>query len=644
MESHIIKLNKDPYTYSNKLDTPTIVKIIEVANEYYYNNNNTIMSDEVYDILKDTLEERHPDHPLLFSVGANPVIEKMKVKLPYWMGSMNKIKPGDKKLALWFNKYKGNSYVISDKLDGVSCLYYIKNNNRKLFTRGNGSVGYDISHLIPYLNLPDINPLKLFIDRDEICVRGEIILSKEKFKKYDNSNARNLVSGLVNSKKINVELAKDVDVIMYELVDFNTLTPKKQMNMMKNLGFNVVNYTHLKNDMLSNPKLSEKLLKTLLIKRRQEAPYEIDGIIVSHNEFYKKNTSGNPKHSFAFKMVFNEQIKETTIKNVEWNASKDGYLKPRINVETINLGGVNISYTTGFNAKYIVDNNIGPGAIVSIIRSGDVIPYIKEIIQPAQEPQMPNYSYSWTDTHVDIFLNEINNDVIIKRLTLFFKKIGVESLNIGLMNKIFDAGFNTIKKILNASIDDFKSIPGFKEKLATKIYTNIHNVVDNPIDLVLLMVASGSFGRGFGEKKIIELLTIKNILDVAKQSDICQLDGFSTKTTLKAIEGLKNFDRFMKENTFKIDYSNPTSGSYYKNKKQCKSLDGFRVVFTGSRDKELMNYIISCGGKISNSVSKNTSVVVTKSLDTTSKKIEKAKQLNIKIMTLDNFKNQLKTL
>ena len=88
---------------------------------------------------------------------------------------------------------------------------------------------------------------------------------------------------------------------------------------------------------------------------------------------------------------------------------------------------------------------------------------------------MPDIPYSWTDTHVDIFLNNIenNNDVKIKRLTRFFKIIGVESLNIGLINKIFDECFNTIKKILNASIDDINPYQVSKKNLLQK-YTQIY--------------------------------------------------------------------------------------------------------------------------------------------------------------------------
>jgi len=88
------------------------------------------MSDVLYDKLKDAFEEKFPKHPLLTNVGAP--ITKSKVKLPFWMGSMNKIKPGTKSLITWFSKHK-SPYLISDKLDGVSCIYYKNKANQRSY-------------------------------------------------------------------------------------------------------------------------------------------------------------------------------------------------------------------------------------------------------------------------------------------------------------------------------------------------------------------------------------------------------------------------------------------------------------------------------------------------------------------------------
>ena len=182
MEQIISNLIKDPYTYGNKLSVKKLAEVIEYAN-YKYHNSKEVFSDEIYDILRQLLIKRDPNNFVLQDVGA-PVSTDDKVNLPFWMGSMDKIKPDTSALNNYLKKYNG-PYNISDKLDGTSGMFhYFKDKNgwkTRLYTRGNGKVGRDISHLIPYL-FPEI---KKKIPKKEICLRGEIIMSKENFKKYN---------------------------------------------------------------------------------------------------------------------------------------------------------------------------------------------------------------------------------------------------------------------------------------------------------------------------------------------------------------------------------------------------------------------------------------------------------------------------
>ena len=91
-------------------------------------------------------------------------------------------------------------------------------------------------------------------------------------------------------------------------------------------------------------------------------------------------------------------LRETEVEKVVWNISKWGQIKPRIKIKQVKLGGTKIDYVTGFNAKYIDDNKIGPGAIIKITRSGDVIPHIVEVVKKADQAQMPDISYEWNNT------------------------------------------------------------------------------------------------------------------------------------------------------------------------------------------------------------------------------------------------------
>ncbi len=151
------------------------------------------------------------------------------------MGSMDKIKTESKLIANWTKLYKG-PYVISDKLDGISCLLTLSDGNISLYTRGDGSYGQNITHL---LDLVNINTDGLYeIDADEIAIRGELIMSKSNFKKFEKemSNARNMVAGIVNSKKesVNKKYATNVDFIAYEIIE-PKYKPSDQMKVLKKM-------------------------------------------------------------------------------------------------------------------------------------------------------------------------------------------------------------------------------------------------------------------------------------------------------------------------------------------------------------------------------------------------------------------------
>ena len=149
------------------------------------------------------------------------------------------------------------------------------------------------------------------------------------------------------------------------------------------------------------------------------------------------------------------------------------------------------------------------GAIIKIVRSGDVIPYIMEVIKGAKEPSMPKEEYVWDKNNVNILLKnpEKNIKVIIKRLTKFVRDIGVENMSQGIITKIVENGYKTIPDIIQLTVDDLLEMEGFQETLANKIINNLNSSLDR-LNILILMVASNCFGRGFGERKL------KKIMDV----------------------------------------------------------------------------------------------------------------------------------
>lgn len=636
-EEDVVKLMEDFKTKGmsllETLNKKDLEDIIIVANKQFHSYNEQkgepTLSDNEYDIVKEYIEQKYSDSSILQEVGA--VFEKNKVELPVNMPSMDKIKPTTNALEMWVEKYKG-PYVLSCKLDGVSGLYYSKDGERKLYTRGNGSVGQDVSHLLKYINgIPDVK---------DVIVRGEFIISRKTFDdKYSEkfSNARNLVAGIVNSKKIDKK-AKDVDFISYEMIE-PELKPSLQFNTLNENGFNVV-----KNE--DTDTLSNNMLSDILVDWRTNYEYIIDGIIVSDDNVYKR-TIKNPDHSFAFKMVLSDQVVEAKVVDVIWNASKSGYLKPRVRIEPVNIGGVKIEYATGFNGNFIEENKIGVGAIIQIVRSGDVIPHIKSVTTPAEKTKMPDVPYTWTDTHVDIILTNKDDDVNVleKNITSFFTSLEVDGLSQGNVKRIMKARYNSICKILDMDEKDFLNVEGFKEKMAKKVYDSISSKVKDA-SLIKIMAASNKFGRGIGERKIRPIIeAYPKILETNESNDekikmLMTVNGIGKENAKSFVENMPVFLEFM--NQCKLTYKyNETSEEKVedsvKEENQDHPLYMKKVVMTKVRDKEIIDKLTLYGSTLENKVDKNTFALIVKSKDDVSNKTKKATELGIPIFTPEEF-------
>ena len=325
-------------------------------------------------------------------------------------------------------------------------------------------------------------------------IRGEFIVSKKIFlEKYakEFANSRNMVAGIINQKKVDTK-AKDLSFVAYEVIQ-PILKPSEQMKFLQDLG-NIDVVLNRVEKVLTN-----ELLSSFLVDWRTNYPYEIDGVIVINDEIYPRK-SGNPEYAFAFKMVLSDQVAEAKVVDVLWTPSKDGYLKPRVQIEPLSLGGVKIEYATGFNGAFIQDHKIGVGATIELIRSGDVIPYIRKVIVPAEEAKMPSVPYQWNNTHVDLMLEQehLNADETVREkvITGFFRGIGVEGLSSGNIARIIEAGYKSVPDILKMTKEDFLKVDGFKEKMAQKIYEGIRTKVQEA-SLITLMAASNLLGRGW---------------------------------------------------------------------------------------------------------------------------------------------------
>ena len=609
--------------YLDELTEIDLSSIIRVLNAEYYNKK-PLVSDEQYDIIKEYIEVKYPNNMAIQEVGAP--IQKNKITLPYIMPSQNK-KKTKKDVDNWMKKYKDQK-VVSIKLDGISGLYSTENDTKLLVTRGNGKEGQDISHFIGHIELPNI---------PNIVIRGEFIIEEEKFKELfsgDFANSRNFVSGVINSKKKELKKWNQIDFVVYEVIK-PEMKPSKQMEWLKKH-----NIKHVEHEIVKS--INMDYLSKKLVHWRTNSKYLNDGIVISNDKIYDR-TDQNPKHSFAFKMVLTEQAAEVKVVDVTWQISQHGYLKPKVQFEEVNIGGANLSFATGHNAAFIVKNNINIGSIIKVIRSGDVIPKITKIIKQSTEPKLPpdEIKYKWNATKIDFELinKDDNSKVKFKNILYFFKTIGVDGLAEGNLKKIMNAGYNTVKEILEIKVEDLEEIDGFQKKMALKIYNSIQEKMAS-IELVDLMTATNLFGRGMGKLRMKLILDMYSDILQSPESNnqkikkIMEMDGFGEKTTKLFVENIEKFMLFIKEN--KLEYK-----LNIKKKKLDTNhpLYDKKIVITGFRDKNFEKQLLDVGAKIGSSVSSKTFLVVVDDKDEDTAKAEKGRALN-KLITLDDFKKK----
>lgn len=615
---------KDGIKILDSLTEDQLAAMITAANVAFHCHGVPIMTDNEFDIVHDYLQAKYPNNPVLTDVGAEIDSGKNKTKLPYEMASMDKIKPDTNVVVSWSAKYKG-PYELSCKLDGVSGMFSTEGPKPKLYTRGDGKVGQDISAMIPKLKLPT--------DKKDIVIRGEFIIPKAVFhEKYADkfANPRNMVAGIVNQKTHDGRV-EDLRFLAYEVIKPAGLKPSEQMALLETMNVDVVQHRNVTT--ISNEYMSE-----VLQDWRKNYAYEIDGVIVSDDNVHPRAT-GNPDHSFAFKMVLSDQMAESQVVDVIWTASKDGYLKPRVQIMPVKLGGVTIQFATGFNGAFIEDNKIGIGSIIQIIRSGDVIPKIQSVTTPAVHAKMPSEEYVWNETHVDVMLKDATGNAVVleKNITGFFKGIEVDGMGPGSVDKLIAAGFDSVPKILRMGKADFLKVEGFQDKTATKLMEGIRDKVA-AASLATIMAKSNKLGRGFSTKRAEVILAEYPTVFEEGERNVAKLvaiDGIEKKSAEAFVSHIPEFLKFLEEcglmDKLKIKVATPPAAD------ESHPLFGKTIVFTGFRDKDLEEKLKGLGAKMGSGVSKNTFAVLVKDMNESSGKVADAKKHGVTVMVREEF-------
>ncbi len=483
----------------------SLVQQLRDASAAYYNGGTPLMDDETFDAAVDRLRELDATNPFLSEVGSAPT-DGTAVTLPVPMPSLDKIKPGEDRLTKFLST-RDHSFVVSEKLDGLSALWIPA--KKKLYLRGDGLKGQDVSHLVD-LGLQGLRPPAEGEGGE--MVRGELILPRS----AGESLARSWVNGIVHRSLPTRTDVSRIRFVAYELVKPSGVSRSQQFIWLTSDGYEVPWHTTVAH-------LDQTTLAKWLQDRRATSLYDTDGLVVGLDAAPKSESTAtkvrNPKDCVAFKMPLAEQSAETTVRAIEWGISAQGYMIPTLRFDPVVIGSATIQCCTGHNAKTVLEGQIGPGARVVIRRSGDVIPKLDRVVTGAGEvPFPPEGTYEWdaTHTHIRITSGGVGSggaagtaappkELLVARLGHFLKTLDIPGSGPATAAALVEAGYSGPAKLWAASPEQLSACLG--PKTGASLHTNLREALRRT-DEKALMIASSQMPRGVGDTKLSALYTV----------------------------------------------------------------------------------------------------------------------------------------
>jgi len=626
-----------------------LVAKIEVAQHAYHNGLPETMTDAEYDAAIDALEEAAPGHPLLKKVGAAlpATLAAEEVALPIPLPSLNKAKPGT--LAKWLAKCPAPAYQLSTKLDGCSALWLPE--TRRLYTRGDGIRGRDISAFVPYLqglSMPPTGVPEPLIG----AVRGELIMRIDSIAVPPGKLARNIVAGALNRKDPDPALFAEIRFVAYELVYPSTVVPSVAYRTLRAAGYEVARSVQIPAAEMTEAKLSD-----IFGKAEASSPYQLDGMVVAPDISRPEKAiaavaaAENPGDRVAWKTrpAGLQLTQRTTVIAVEWNISSGGYLIPRVLFEPVLLAGARIAAATGLHGRWIYENRIGPGAEIEIRRAGDTIPQIIAVHKSAAAgPSMPPI-YQWmgppeTAVHIGPLAGNLSLAADAAKITLThgLSELGAENVGPGIVAKLYDAGFTTMGAIYRATVPELEArVENCKGggKMASRIWEGLRAGIPSWSTLKFL-VASYTMPRGVGHTRLAPLLALEpNVAAWTKSRLTPRPAGLSDKTIEAIVAEVPAYLAWLEETGFAA----PAGGAGGPPPDaEPPPAEAMTVVFTGTRDKALEAALAAKGHTIGASVTKKTTHVVYPDGPLPgSSKITAAQAAGIPVMTLSAFRATL---
>lgn len=635
------------------------------AKEMYYNEE-PIMEDSAFDELEQWLKDNGSE--IVKKVGSWD--RKAKFPHPSKMGSLEKIQ-ADKttgeapweSFKSWYDNIKSaintDSITIewSQKLDGNAVnLVYENGNLIRALSRGDGVLGRDYLSKIDKTQIP----LSIPLSNNVVEVRCEAVIEKRIFaEKYARlpelteeennkrfSNERNYVAGLLNNDEATLEQISEIHLIPVEMHEVlsNGKIVYWDINSIENWGF-----THYKDLYLSYEPISmskekfERVFKEYEDFKHNESPYRLDGMVAKINSSqrdYIGETTHHPKWALAIK--FKPENASTSVKGLEIKMGKTGNFTPVILLEPVELDGSIVSKTSGYNYKYIIDNKIGVGAIVTLVKSGDIIPQITSVDVPAIEtfkmPTVCPHCGSQLEIVNNTHLHCPNDDCEGKKLFKFINSMNVLELD-GVGDAFLEELFNKVKQpssfyITNHDVTtDYLINCGMKEgKILENFVKQLNNIKKLTVEQVISFMSLD--GMSIGGKTVKEIAKKLSGVDYS-------FTGLEKKVVYGWDENDDNHDKLttfnklcdgIVEHGILIEFIKKREGNIIK-----LCLTGSPKKFNFSSKGDFIKFLENKEYVVDEVSVKDCDYLVTDDINSKSSKMTNAKKLNKQIVTYDYF-------
>ena len=635
-----------------------LVKILNKAAKAYYQEDREIMDNREYDSLYDQLEKLEKETGITLAdsptvnVGYEAVDFLPKETHESPMLSLDKTKDRET-----LREFIGNhKTLLSWKMDGLTIVLTYENGElQKAVTRGNGTVGEVITNNARvFRNIP----LKISY-QGRLILRGEAVITYPDFERINNSiedadarykNPRNLCSGSVRQLNNQITAERNVRFYAFSLVSASNVdmhnSREYQMEWLKDQGFEVVEYRIVTADTLDEAMdyFADAVEKNI---------FPSDGLVALYDDIAYGESLGSttkfPRNAFAFKWA--DEIRETTLRSIEWSPSRTGLINPIAVFDPVELEGTTVSRASVHNVSILKELELGIGDTLQVYKANMIIPQIAENLTRSRNLQIPDTCPACGSEAKIIKENEVealyctNPDCAAKKIkafTLFVSRdaMNIDGLSEATLEKFIARGFiHTFGDIFEISRykDEIMEMEGFGQKSFDNLMESLENA--RKTTLAKVIYSLGIANIGLANAKVI-CRHFDNSLDAIRKADLEEVSAIDGIGPVIARNLVNYFHE--EENNQKLDSLMQHLHIQQEEIKSQQIFAGMNFVITGSLNhfsnrNEAKNLIESLGGKVTGSVTGKTTYLINNDTASNSSKNKKARELGIPILSEEEF-------